>query len=135
MTDKPKIIVFGGSARKEVSNKNLTASGAKAAIGAGADVTHIDLAHYPAPLYNGDDEEANGMPENIQNIQKLMEDTDGILISSPEYNRSLTPSLVNTLAWISSSPNKQPKYFATESKTVALMGSSPGPMGGLPAMP
>ena len=49
-----KVLVFAGSARKGSVNKKFASVAAEAAKTAGATVTLIDLADFPAPVYDGD---------------------------------------------------------------------------------
>ncbi|HAA91430.1 MAG TPA: NADPH-dependent FMN reductase, partial [Rhodospirillaceae bacterium] len=64
MSKQPKILAFAGSLRDESLNKLLVRAAAKGAEGAGAEVTAIDLKDYPMPIYDGDIEAADGLPEN-----------------------------------------------------------------------
>ena len=63
-----KILVFAGSARKDSFNKKLARAAADTAEKSGASVTYADLADYPAAVYNGDDEDANGIPQSLSLI-------------------------------------------------------------------
>ena len=56
----PRILAFAGSARRESFNKTMIKIAAAGAEAAGAKVTLIDLADYPLPLFNQDEEAANG---------------------------------------------------------------------------
>ncbi len=46
MTSGPKILAFAGSARKDSFNKKLVNIAAQGALGAGAQVTELDLATF-----------------------------------------------------------------------------------------
>lgn len=130
----PRILVFAGSARKEALSKRLARAAHAALLTAGAQATLIDLADYPAPLYNGDDETASGVPPGITALLEVIIGHDGILIATPEYNGSMTPLLVNTLDWISrinASPAGPAGLAVLPAKPVAIVSSSPGPLGGL----
>ncbi len=50
----PKILAFSGSIRRDAWNRKLIQVAVDATRAAGGDVTLIDLADYPLPLYNGD---------------------------------------------------------------------------------
>src|SRR6056297_1100854 len=100
MSTAPKILAFAGSARKESWNKKLIQVATDFAQTAGADVTLIDLADYELPLFNQDLEE-KGVPENALKLKELFLSHDGLLISAPEYNSSITPLLKNTIDWVS----------------------------------
>ena len=54
----------------------------------GIDATFVDLRDYPMPLYDGDLEDEQGMPENAKKLKKLFVEHDGFFIVSPEYNSS-----------------------------------------------
>ncbi|MDB6137423.1 MAG: NADPH-dependent reductase [Verrucomicrobiaceae bacterium] len=128
----PKILAFAGSARTESYNKKLVAIAAEAARAAGAEVTLIDLRNFPMPLYDGDLEEAEGLPENAKKLKAMMKAHDGFLISCPEYNSSITALLKNTIDWVSRpETDDEPALVAYKGKAVALMSASPGGFGGL----
>lgn len=127
-----KLLVFSGSIRKDSCNKKLSSHAAKIAASMGADVTYIDLTNYPMPIYNGDLEENKGIPKNGQKIKKMFLESDGIIISSPEYNSSFSPLLKNTLDWISRPEESDPIYLvAFRQKPFLLLSASPGELGGL----
>src|SRR5262249_29719722 len=97
----PRILAFAGSTRRDSFNKKLAGIAADGARAAGAEVTFIDLRDYPLPLYDGDLEAEKGLPEQAQRLKKLFLDHDGLLISSPEYNSSISGVLKNTIDWVS----------------------------------
>ncbi len=126
-----KILAFAGSSRKESLNKKLIKIAAKGAIEAGAIVTVVDLADYPMPIYNGDLEADEGMPQNAQKFKKLLLEHDGIMIASPEYNSSFSPLLKNVLDWASRAETEdEVPYSAYKDKVVVIMSASPGALGG-----
>src|SRR5262245_61507584 len=92
-----KILAFAGSTRKDSYNKKLVKEAAQIARKCGANVTVVDLKDYPIPLYDGDLEKDEGMPENAKRIRKMMIESDAILIASPEYNGSLPAVLKNVI--------------------------------------
>jgi NAD(P)H-dependent FMN reductase len=53
------------------------------------------------------------------------------LISSPEYNSSITPLLKNTIDWVSRPLPGEGSLAAYNGKVAALMSASPGGLGGL----
>ena len=55
---KPKILAFSGSARKNSYNQKLVKIAAQGAEQAGAEVSIINLADFPMPIFNQDDEAA-----------------------------------------------------------------------------
>ena len=131
MTYIPKILAFAGSTRKDSFNKKLVKIAADAARNAGADVTYLDLKDIPMPLYDGDLEAEQGIPENAKKLKALMTAHDGFLISAPEYNSSISGVLKNSIDWASRpSPNEAP-LVCFAGKVVTLMSASPGALGGL----
>ncbi len=128
---QPRIVAFSGSARRESINQKLVTAAADIATDRGAEVTLIDLADYPLPIYNGDDEAEHGLPENARVLKALFAEHDGLLIASPEYNGLVTPLLKNTLDWLSRREGDEPPRVAYRGKTAALLASSFGSLGGL----
>lgn len=130
MSTAPKILAFAGSARKESWNKKLIQVAADFAQTAGADVTLIDLADYELPLFNQDLEE-KGVPENALRLKELFLSHDGLFISAPEYNSSITPLLKNTIDWVSRPSDDYEGLQGFRGKTAALLSASPGGWGGM----
>ena len=90
MTTGPKILAFAGSARRDSWNKHLVRIAAAGATAAGAEVTVIDLADYPMPILNLDDEAATGLPPIGRKLKDLFIAHQGFLIASPEHNSSIS---------------------------------------------
>lgn len=129
---KSRILFFAGSARKESLNARLATAAASIARSLGAETTLIDLRDYEMPLYNGDWETENGLPEAAQRLKKLFIEHDAVFIASPEYNSSFSPLLKNTLDWISrAESNDEPPLAAYKGKVAALAATSPGGLGGI----
>ncbi len=126
-----RILAFAASVRSDSFNKKLVRIALRGAENSGAAVTFVDLRDYPLPLYDGDDETANGLPENVEKLRALFHEADGLLLASPEYNGFLSPLLKNTLDWLSRSPEATPDLSAFSAKTALIMAASPGPLGGL----
>ncbi len=127
-----KILAFAGSSRKHSYNKKLVAIAARGAAEAGADVTLVDLADYPAPIFDQDLEQEQGMPERARAFKKLLIEHDGFLIASPEYNSALSPLLKNMIDWASRKEREdEPPLLAYKGKVAAIMAASPGALGGL----
>ena len=127
-----KLLFLAGSTRVESINKKLAQAAANMARDAGAEVTFVDLKNYPMPIYDGDLEERDGVPEAVQKLKALFVAHDGFFIASPEFNSSMTPLLKNTLDWISR-PHEENEgtLIAYRGKVAALGATSPGALGGL----
>jgi len=84
------------------------------------------------PLYSGDIEHGDGVPENAVKLADFMSLHEGVVICSPEYNASLSPMLKNTLDWISRIRDETGvKIPVFTTRVFALCAASPGGMGGL----
>ena len=126
----PRLLVFGGSLRRESVNQKLAAIVAAGARQAGAEVTLIALRDFPLPLYDGDLEAASGLPENARRLKALFREHHGLIIASPEYNSSIPGVLKNAIDWISRAESREDvSVFA--GKTAILCAASPGALGGL----
>jgi chromate reductase len=126
-----RIVAFAGSARKDSFNKKLIRLAARAAEAAGAQVTLLDLRDYAMPLYDGDLEATEGIPEPARRFKQALIDHDGFLISCPEYNSSIAPALKNAIDWASRPVPGEPALVAYQGKVAGLMAASPGALGGL----
>ena len=126
-----KILAFAGSTRTRSYNKMLIQSAAQFAEHQGADVRLIDLRDYPMPLYDGDLEERDGVPENALKLRRMMCEHHGLLLSCPEYNSAITAVLKNSIDWVSRPVPDEPSLAAFTGKTVSLLATSPGAVGGL----
>ena len=131
MAQQPKILAFAGSLREHSYSKRVVKTAVKGAEEAGAEVTYIDLRDYPMPIYNADDHEKNGFDANALKLQKLLNEHDGLLIASPEYNASLSAALKNMIDWTSRANGDIKLGQCFKGKTAAIMTASPGTFGGL----
>lgn len=124
------VLAFAGSTREDSVNKKLVAEAASLAEQMGANVTVIDLRDYPMPLYDGDLDENEGIPENAKLLRQLMIQSQTILISSPDYNGSVSGVLKNTIDWATRSEKSGASREAFKGKKFALMSASPSVSGG-----
>jgi len=129
------ILVFAGSARRGAFSKQLAAAATTAITEWGAKPTLIDLADHDAPIYNGDLEDALGIPETVLEFRRLVASHHGLAIATPEYNGFITPLLLNLFCW-ASRPSPGDDFGAVfQGKPVALMAASPGRLGGVRVIP
>lgn len=129
MANPIRILAFSGSARRESLNKKLLGVAVEAVRAAGAEVTLIDLTDFPMPLYNGDLEDAEGMPANATKLIGLVQQHPALLIASPEYNSMITPLLKNAIDWCSRADDNP-----FTGKVAAVVSASPGQFGGVRSM-
>jgi chromate reductase, NAD(P)H dehydrogenase (quinone) len=134
-----RVLVFAGSARRESLNKKLARVAADAARAAGGEVTFVDLDDFPMPVYHGDLEAAEGMPENGRKLREVFIAHDALLISSPENNQSVPSLLKNTIDWLSRGTGDgkglNSGLAPYRGKVAGLLGATPGPWGTLRGMP
>lgn len=76
------------------------------------------------PLFN-EDLEVGGDPEPVTLFKSAIQDVDGIIIVSPEYNSGISGALKNALDWAS----RPPKSSVLSKKPVGLIGATPGGLG------
>lgn len=132
MSSKPRILFLAGSIRAESFNRRLGRLACGMAEQGGAEAAWLDLADYPMPLYNGDLEQDQGVPDSALALKREFRAADGFFIAAPEYNSSVTPLLKNTLDWISrQSEPDEPPLSAYRGKVAGLASASPGGLGGL----
>lgn len=114
------ILGISGSLRAASFNTALVkAAGEKL----GDDATFV-LADLRLPLFDAD-LEAQGMPESVTRLVTQIADADGVLISTPEYNKNISGVLKNALDWVSRT-RPQP----LQGKPVAIMSAAAGRAGG-----
>ncbi len=131
MATTSKILAFAGSTRAESFNKRLIKTAVAGARSAGAEVTLIDLRDYPLPLFDGDLEAGEGLPPNGRRLKDLFLAHQGLLISAPEYNSSITGVLKNTIDWVSRPVPGEAPLACFDGKVACIMSASPGALGGL----
>ncbi len=126
MAESVKILAFSGSTRRESFNRKFLAVAVHAVRAAGGEVTLIDLNDYPLPIYQGDLEDADGLPANARKLIDLIAGHRGLLIASPEYNSMITPLLKNTIDWCTRVDDDP-----FPGRVVAIISASPGQFGGI----
>ncbi|MCP5381013.1 MAG: NAD(P)H-dependent oxidoreductase [Kordiimonadaceae bacterium] len=125
-----KLLFLAGSAREASLSKKVARAAHKIALEKGVDAIFIDLRDFPMPIYDGDLEVSEGMPENAIRLKEIFASSDGYFIVTPEYNSFFPPLLKNVIDWMSRSDNRQIGNPYIE-KVAAIAGSSPGVMGGI----
>lgn len=87
-----------------------------------AEVQDADLR---LPLYDNDLEDADGLPAEVQLLADQIRGADVVVISTPEYNKSLSGVLKNALDWVS-----RAKGTVWRDKPVAILSAADGRAGG-----
>ena len=114
-----KIAVLVGSLREASLNKKL-AQAIEERLPEGTEVLPISV---DLPLYNEDIERA-GVPAAVQAAKDAVVAADGLIIITPEYNRSIPGVLKNAIDWISR-PYGDNSFAG---KPVVIAGASPSPL-------
>ena len=126
MPSSPRLLAFSGSARRDSLNRKLLAVAVDATRDAGGEITLIDLNDFVLPLYHGDLEDADGLPSNAAKLIEMINQHEGLLIASPEYNSMITPLLKNTIDWCTRGDDNP--FIG---KVAAVVSASPGALGGV----
>jgi NAD(P)H-dependent FMN reductase len=127
-----RVLVIAGSLRSGSHNRRLAAEAARLLSLTTAEVTLLDLADYPLPIYDGDHEAESGVPANAVLLAERIEMQDGLLLVSPEYNASVSPLLKNAIDWASRVRKiKGRPVQPFKGLVVGLAAASPGRLGGL----
>lgn len=119
-----RLVGISGSLRRGSFNAALLRAAASLMPDDGALDVHSIAG---IPLYNADDEAANGIPEVVTRLKDAIASADGLLLVTPEYNNSVPGVTKNAIDWLSRPPADIPRVFG--GKPVALCGASPGGFG------
>lgn len=114
------LLGLSGSLRKASTNTMLMRHAA-----AIFDADRFIEGNIDLPLYNGDVEQAEGIPAPVQTLADQITAADAVIIATPEYNKAISGSLKNALDWIS-----RTKGGPWRDKPVAIMSAAAGRAGG-----
>lgn len=118
-TSKIRVVGITGSLRDASFNTALL-NAAAGLLPPGMALEFIDLADLP--MFDVDTEKP--FPISVAQFREKIAAADAVLISTPEYNSSISGALKNALDWASRQP--QPPFAG---KPVAIMGASTGVFG------
>src|SRR5690349_12190281 len=119
-----KIIGITGSLRSGSFNTALLRAG----TGLVPSGTTLEITTLKGiPLYDGDIEVNEGVPQAVIALQGQIAVADGLLLATPEYNNSIPGVFKNAIDWLSRPNADIAKVFG--GKPVAVMGASPGGFG------
>ena len=114
-----KVLGMSGALRAASTNTMLLREAAR--LGG---LSGFEMADLALPLYDGD-LEAEGIPEGVTRLGAQIAAADAVLISSPEYNKGMTPVIKNAVDWMS---RLRPQPLA--GKPVAVLSATAGSAGG-----
>lgn len=116
-----RVIGISGSLRRASLNSALLA----AAAGLMPEGVTLEIASIRGiPLYDGDVEEAEGLPQVVAALKDTIAAADGLLIATPEYNHSIPGVVKNAIDWLTRPPRDIPRVFGA--LPVALIGATTG---------
>lgn len=118
------IVGISGSLRKYSFNAGLLRAAAEAVP---EDSTLVIESIKGIPLYDGDVEEAEGIPTIVSDLKERIATADGLLIVTPEYNNSIPGVFKNTIDWLTRPPADRQRIFGN--LPIGLMGVTPGSFG------
>ena len=97
-----KILIFAGSLRRDSLNKKFAREALRLlSAKPGIETEFVDLQPLGIPVYDGDLEEASGVPAGVQELARKILAADALVISTPEYNGSIPGVLKNGIDWAS----------------------------------
>ncbi|SMH41476.1 NADPH-dependent FMN reductase [Maritimibacter sp. HL-12] len=114
------LLGISGSLRQDACNRKLLREAVR--LFGDAEFTEANLR---LPLYDGDLEDAEGIPADVTRLADQIKTADAILISTPEYNKNISGVLKNALDWVS-----RVKGMPWKDKPVVLMAAADGRAGG-----
>ncbi|MEO9873722.1 MAG: NADPH-dependent FMN reductase [Anderseniella sp.] len=121
MPDKLNIVAISGSLRSKSFNTSLL----RAMQNIADETMSIDITTPKGiPVYDGDDEDASGVPQIVTDLAEKIRSADGVIIATPEYNFAIPGGLKNANDWIS---RVKDQPFAN--KPVGVVGAAAGPLG------
>jgi chromate reductase len=121
LENQVKLLAFAGSLRTASFNKALIKCAVEECP-TNISIEVFDLEGIPA--YNADLE--NTPPESVKKFKDKIRAADALLLSTPEYNYSISGVLKNALDWASRPAQGNP----LEGKPAAIMSASTGRFGG-----
>lgn len=79
------------------------------------------------PLYDGDKEDAHGIPGAVTELKESIAASDGVILATPEYNNGIPGVFKNAIDWASRPPGDSGRIF--KGRPFAIIGASPGGFG------
>lgn len=118
-----KIITIGASTSKNSINKVLAEY--TGGLINGAEIINVDLNNYEMPLFSLDVEAENGFPKGAIQLNELLDEANGFIISFAEHNGAYSAAFKNAFDWLSRIDGK-----VWRDKPMLLLATSPGERGG-----
>ncbi|HEX7004104.1 MAG TPA: NAD(P)H-dependent oxidoreductase [Trueperaceae bacterium] len=117
-----RLLGVAGSLRRHSLNRALLEAAALLAPPE-LEVEIFDLSGIP--LYNGDIDNDEERPAEVQALKDAVSSSDGLVLATPEYNHGVPGVLKNAIDWVSRPAGRSP----LRDKPVAIFGAAPGAFG------
>ncbi|PYG29191.1 NADPH-dependent FMN reductase [Pelagimonas varians] len=114
------LVGLSGALRSASTNTKLMNQAA-----ARFDPAQFIVGNLRLPLYDGDLEAEQGIPEEVQLLADQIQAADAVIVVTPEYNKALSGVLKNALDWVSRVDGNP-----WAGKPVAVMSAAAGRTGG-----
>ncbi|MQQ99280.1 NAD(P)H-dependent oxidoreductase [Glaciimonas sp. GS1] len=119
-----KILAISGSLRRQSYNTALLRAAQSLAE---PDIALEIATLHGIPLYDGDLEQQDGLPQAVSELKARILDSDALLLATPEYNNGIPGVFKNAIDWLSRPSSDIALVFG--SRPVAIVGASPGGFG------
>lgn len=124
MSTTVKILGISGSLRRQSFNTELLRA-AQSLVGPDIELDIATL--HGIPLYDGDLEQQEGLPQAVRDLKARIIASDGLVFATPEYNNGIPGVFKNAIDWLSRPPADIAQVFG--GRPIAVMGASPGGFG------
>ena len=119
-----RILALSGSLRSASWNTAL----ARELVALAPEGVEAEIATlHGIPVYDGDREEAEGIPEAVETLKERIVAADGLILVTPEYNQGIPGAFKNAIDWTTRPPKDIARVF--RGRPVALCGATPGGAG------
>lgn len=119
-----KLLGISGSLRKQSLNTALLHAGQALEL-PGVELSVATL--HGIPLYDGDLEQASGIPAEVTALKQKILASDGVILATPEYNHGIPGVFKNAIDWLSRPPAEMAALF--QNRPFALIGATPSGFG------
>ena len=120
-----KLLAFSASVRTGSYNTKLIRLIARKLTAQGVAVDLADFHEFDMPLYDGNLEATDGVPEGARKLAERIRAADGMVVSSPEFNHGVAAPLKNAVDWLS-----RIKPPPTVNKPYFIASAAPSMVGG-----
>lgn len=124
MAKQIKVVGLGGSMAGVSSSLAALKIALEGAAEGGAETRLLDVRELDLPMYAPDISDA---PESVLRMCEAVQESDGLLWSSPLYHGTISGSFKNALDWLELLSQREPAYLTD--KVVGLISTAGGTQG------